>query len=508
MISDNLLHKSLGAAKATLIFKTLSQSFGLTAAILIVRALSEAEYGIYNLLYTSISIITMIASLGISNTLQRFIPEYYQRREFILAHNLYRFLTFLRIITNILILGCFLLLWEQIAPLLKLAPYKPYFMLFTLVIFLHMQRGMLDICLTSFFLQKYSKSIGCLFSAIRVIGYAFIILCDKDLWYAIITDVAAYAIVFISLQILYFKKIPIEEGKSKVFNKTEKKRVSRYAFFYNFNDTGDALLNSYFDNLIIALFMAPKDVGAYSFCVTMVVLIGSVLPIKYFKEIIQTAFFSANANNKFQNISIFFQSLLKLNLIFSLPVFCFLLIYSKDIIHLFFNGKFIEYSSSLCAIFFFFEVLSLPVALVAQLQEKARIIFFSKIFAAYNLIADIILIKFFGIWGAVIATGTAVLGKNLFIYYFIRRDASFKGMMPFYLRAIGFWSCITVLTAIAVSMFENHIMRVVLGTVTFIAVFIIQFRCGYFNFQERKLVKGFTEQKPGWIPVVKFLKII
>ncbi|MCG8686812.1 MAG: oligosaccharide flippase family protein, partial [Desulfobacterales bacterium] len=90
MDSKYLIDKSRAAVKFTLIFKTASQLFGGIAMILLVRALSEAEYGIYNLLYSMISLISMVASLGISNTLQRYVPEYYQKGEFILAHHMYR----------------------------------------------------------------------------------------------------------------------------------------------------------------------------------------------------------------------------------------------------------------------------------------------------------------------------------------------------------------------------------------------------------------------------------
>ena len=507
MTSSQLLHKSIGAIKATLIFKTLSQALGLTASILIVRALSEAEYGIYNLLYTTIALIYMIASLGINNTLQRFIPEYYQRGEYSLAHNLYRMLTCFRLMTNILILGLILILWEQISPLLKLAAYKPYFMLFTVIIFLDMQRNMLDICLNSFFLQKYSKAIGCLFSGTRVIGYSLIIFLEKNLWYAIVTDVSAYFIVFTCLQALYCKKVPAKGGRHSSFLPREKKRIATYAFFYNFNDAGDGLLNSYFDNLIIAVVMSPAAVGAYSFCVTIVVLVGNLLPLRYFKEIIQALFFSVALSRKKNRTQFLFQSLIKVNLIFALPVFCFLMLFSRDIILIFFNGKFVDYAMVLCTIFFFFEVLSVPTALVAQLQEKAKIIFYSKIFALYNLLADIILIQWIGIWGAALATGTAVLGKNLFIWNFVRTDATLKGMGNFFTKLILFWGIASLVIGGLNRLSPDPMRHFLLGGGLFTLLFFLQFQCRLFNSDEQMLATRAVEQVPRLALVTKWMKL-
>lgn len=484
-----LIEKSLNAIKATLIFKTLSMSLGLAASVLIVRALSEMEFGIYSLLYTMISLLYMVASFGICDTLQRYIPEYYQRGEFIIAHNLYRTATFLRLIANTLILGLVLILWEQIAPVLKIAEYKQYFMLFTLVVFADMQRTMLDICLSSYFLQKYSKAIGCLFSGTRVLGYSLIIIFDLDLWIAITTDITAYLIVFTILQILYFRKIPTGRGKLRRFSQHERKRVMRYAFFYNFNDVGTGIMNSYFDNLIIAMYMSPVAVGAYTFCITMVVMIGKLLPIKYFKEIIQASFFSMGESSGAGNISQFFQSIVKINSIFTLPIFCFLLLYADDIILVVFDGKFADYALVLCAIFFFFEVIAFPFALIAQLKEKARVIFFSKIFALYNLAADIVLISHWGLWGAVIATGTAVLGKNLFIWYFIKEDAGFKGLEGFFTKLTLYWAVSVLLMHYLDFLTDVPLLKLLTGGVLFSLLFLFQFRLNLFNTVEKQTFK-------------------
>ena len=494
MNQPSLITKSKEAIKATLVFKTLGQALGLLATILIVSALSEMEYGIYNLLYTVISLLYLVASLGLNNALQRYIPEYYHKGEFRFAHTLYRTFTILRLITNILIIGLLLIFWDAIAPFIKLGEHKNYFMLFILIIFISMQREMLEKCLASFFLQKYSKPIGCLFSATRVIGYGMIIIFDKDLWYAIATDLAANAIVFTLLQILYYKKIPVSQSTKAPFPKAEARRVYKYALFYNFNDTGDGLLNSYFDNIIIAIYLNPIAVGAYSFCVTMTVMIGSLLPIRYFKDIIHASFFSLGASSGQQKILSFFQMIVKWHCVFTIPCFFFLVLFSDDIILLFFNGKFIEYAMVLCCIFFFFEVLSFPFAMVAQFKEKARIILLSKIFALYNLIADIILIKFFGIWGAAIATGTAVFGKNMFIWYFVKEDAHFKGMEKFFCKLLLFW-------AIATAIFYQidlilYLVYVKLGValICLFIFFLLQFRCGLFNKEEMNVLGLFSEK--------------
>jgi O-antigen/teichoic acid export membrane protein len=508
MITRQIIDKSRTAVQYTLVFKTISQFVGGIAAIFLVRALSETEYGIYHLLYSIISLLGMVSSMGISNTIQRYIPEYYSKGEYYLANTLYRTASFLRLISNILLLALALIFWETVSPILKLSSYKTYFMLFTLIIFLDMQRSMLDTFLSSFFLHKFAKPIGCLFPLIRAGGYSLVIIFGKNIWYAILTDLAAYIVVFVALQMLYYRKIPKSGGRHDTFPPAEKKRIIRYAMFYNFNEAGDGLFNSYFDNFIIVMFMNHAAVGAYSFCVTITVIIGRMLPLRYFMEVLRPAFFSTHAKDRENDSSHFFQHTIKIHSIFSFPCFCFLLIYGQDLIIVFFQGKFIDYVPVLCTIFFFFEVLTFPVGLIAQLKEKADIILYSKIFAVYNLIADIVLINYFGLLGAAFATGTAVLGKNCFIWWFIRENASFRGMGTFYLKIAGFWSAITILLYATCQLIPHPLAKLFVGVFGFTTAFFLQFQCRYFNEMEKNLWLLFVERKPKILFILKHLQML
>jgi len=65
-----------------------------------------------------------------------------------------------------------------------------------------------------------------------------------------------------------------------------------------------------------------------------------------------------------------------------------------------------------------------PVELVLQALEKVNIIFYSKVFAIYNIILDLIIIKAYGVVGVAIVTGTAVLFQGIFYYYFANKYIS------------------------------------------------------------------------------------
>ncbi|CCK81827.1 lipopolysaccharide biosynthesis protein [Desulfobacula toluolica] len=506
----NKIKKTTSAVKYTLIFKTLSQCCGLIATVLLVRALSEFDYGVYNLLYSVIGLIGTVLSLGIGDALLRYMPEYYNRGEFKIAHNLFKISCVIRMVADVAILGFILLLWQQIAPFLKITEYKSYFMLFTLIIVLHQQRNFLEIVLSSYFLHKYSKPIALLFAIIKAIGYGFIIIYDKNLWHAIIIDLSAYLISFALLQILYYNKIPFSSGTIDSITSNEKKRVGKYALFYNFNNTGVGVLSANFDNFIIVMLLNPVAVGAYSFYVQINLQISSLLPLIYLRDVIKPAFFAIGTSlSQKDKLTQFFQSLVKINLFFAVPCCCFLFIFGDYISSIISNNKFVEYSSILCVMFFFSILNSLPIATVAQLMEKADIVLYSKIFAVYNIVADLILIKFFGIWGAVFATGTATLSKNIFIWYFVRKEASFKGLELFMIKISLFWAAISVfIYSLSKIIPSNITYQLLFGVSIFAIAFFIQFGCNYFRPDEKQIFKTVSDGNSKWIFLFKLLKML
>ena len=496
--NTNIFQKSLSAAKYTVLYKILTQAVSLIVMVFLVRVLSEHDYGVYNLLYSLIAFIGVVASFGIANTLQRFIPEYYAKKEFGIANRLYRLSSAVRLISNVILLSVIFLFWENISPILKIAEYKPFFLLFSVVIILHMQRELLEICLGAYFLQKYSQGATLVFTLIKCAGYSFAIVLNTGLWEILITDLLAYLVAFILLETIFVCKIPVKKTKMPTaYKKAEKKRLVRYALFYNFNDTGVGLLQADFDNFILVGFLDPVAVGAYSFCQRITKTIQRVSPVTYLQDVIRPAFFSMATSDDAVDINKFFNTSLKVNLMFHIPVFLFIVIFGEEIIHVIFNGKFISYTHVLAGVYFFGMLNSFfsPVGMVAQLRERADIILYSKIFAVYNLAADVIFIKYFGISGAVVATGTAVLCKNIFIWYFVRKDAFICIPGIFWIRFFIFWSTSAAAVWLVTNAMTTPLIVFAVGAMLFGLLSMAQFQADLFDQGEKKLFAKTVKNK-------------
>lgn len=108
----------------TVTYRAASQAATAVSYVILVRALSKESFGILNLLYALIPVISTVASLGLEQTLRRFQPEYLRAGNPAAAAWLVRLVGFARLGTDMLLLLFVLLAWNFVAPLFKLTPLK------------------------------------------------------------------------------------------------------------------------------------------------------------------------------------------------------------------------------------------------------------------------------------------------------------------------------------------------------------------------------------------------
>ena len=133
-------------------------------------------------------------------------------------------------------------------------------------------------------------------------------------------------------------------------------------------------------------------------------------------------FVSLDYRRDAERVHRYFSLIFNLSLLSRFPVIAFTAIYHRQIVEVVFAGRFLEYSYllPLVASFTIATAISTPITLVAQLEEKAQFILASKIFGVLGIGASVFLIPKAGVVGAVIASGTAIVLKNLFLWWFVR----------------------------------------------------------------------------------------
>ena len=452
----------------TAFFRVLSQLATVASYVVLVRALSEQDFGVLSLLYALIAVISTAASLGIEQTLRRYLPEYLQSGNQPAAAWLLRIAASTRFATNVLLLGVILLLWHWIAPIFHIDPYRAEFMLFSVLILLHFQASILQISLSSHMLQGYSVGMTVVLSVAKLLAYLVLIHYHKlSLTSAILADTVGYGLMYAGLRIAHARFCVPPQGQTGFTpNRTERRRLLRYSFFNNFNDAGTLLLTAKSDNFFIAALMNPVAVGTYSFYLRLNEMVANLLPIRQFSNIIQPLFFAVPASEAQSRIPRYFSLIVNLTNAVQLPMAAYAVAFHAEIVTVLFGGKFLDSSWLLPLIVGLAIVgrLGEPAAFVVQYREKAGILLLSKIAAIYNLVAILALVPIAGVYGAAIATGSAQIMKALYLWWHVRdiaRWANFRAALT--MTALIWGSCIAVCIAMKSVLAAPPLAHLIIG---------------------------------------------
>jgi O-antigen/teichoic acid export membrane protein len=411
----------------TVAYRAVSQLATVLGYIVMVRAMTKEDFGVFNLLYAFIPVVSTVASLGLEQTLRRYQPEYLQAGNNIGAAWLMRFVASARFGTNVIVLSLILLGWNYIAPIFKLTPYRAEFVLFCALVLLHFQAGILQLSLASHMLHRFSVGSIAVVAVVKLVAYGMLAWEDAfSLENAIIADTVAFGVAYVILlrahRVHCAGVTPVAPYRP---NPTERRRLMRYGIFNNFNDAGTLVLTSKTDNFFIAAFLDPVSVGIYAFYTRLKEMSQQLMPVRLFENVIRPLFFAVAPNDADGKIPGYFTLLLNMNLMLQWPVLAFCVTYHAELIEVVFGGKFVENSWLLPVVVALasINVIDVPVTLVAQYEEKAGIILASKLFGVYNVIAMLMLLPVLGIYGAAIATGSAQALKSLFVWWHVRRRA-------------------------------------------------------------------------------------
>ncbi len=212
------------------------------------------------------------------------------------------------------------------------------------------------------------------------------------------------------------------------------------------------------DNFFIAAIIDPISVGIYAFYNRLTLITSHLLPLRQFENVIQPVFFAVQAADADQKVPQYFSLLLNLNLVLQWPILAYATAYHAEIVQVVFGGKFIEHSWLLpvMVVFTTLNVVATPVTLVAQQEEKAGIMLVSKVFGIYNVIALLVLIPIMGVYGAAIASGSAAVMKNGFVWWHVRKRARWMNAGRALLAGLTLWlTVIVVCRALGASATRN-----------------------------------------------------
>lgn len=477
----------------TAVFRVASQVSTILGYIVLVRAMSEQDFGVFNLLYAFIPVVGTLASLGLEQTLRRYQPEYLRGGLQGRAHWLYRVVASTRLASTIVVLGIVLLCWKWLAPIFGLAPYRQEFLLFSLLLVLHFQNSLLTLSLSSHMLHRYAVGGMALWSFCKLVAYALIAwLGELTVEVAIIADIGAYAVCHAFLRIAHHRYcVPAEPGDSGPVPREEKRRLIRYGLLNNFNESGSLALNSKVDNFYIAAFLGPLSVAIYSFYTRLHEMTRHLLPVRLFENVVSPMMFATDPAEADRRIPRHFTLLLNLNYLLHWPLLAAAFAYHGEIVQVVFAGKYLQYSWLLPMIMAIgsVAVVATPATMVAQYEEKAGTILASKIFAVANIGMLLLLVPLLGIAGAVVSTGTFDAFKNLFIWWRVRRRARWLNAGRALLSAALVWGgAVGVCEGLKVLFPAHPLVHLAAGVVVLGLAMLVYLRTAALSADDRSVI--------------------
>ncbi len=98
------------------------------------------------------------------------------------------------------------------------------------------------------------------------------------------------------------------------------------------------------------------------------------------------------------------------------------------------------------------------------------------------------------------------MGKNLFVWYFVKQEASFIGMGDFFAKIIFFWGIVFAFQYIISDVTGIHgVAALGMGVIVFGVAFALQFKVDYLKNDEKMIVAEFIGDRPGMIILKKLI---
>ena len=466
--------------------KLVSPIVTFLVTVYIIRHLSVGEYGIYNVLLGVMAYVGLFSSLGLLNIFQRFIPEFRESGETSHLKRLVSRGLFLRFALSVLLILGILLFSKQAGRLLKIEGYLFYLKIFSLGIVFFIESQLLGLVLTSLFMHKYFVISQVAYTFLRAGMLYYLLASGWALNGLLVGEVAAFGFLLALQAFWYYRKFyRVHDGGAGT--KFPLRRLLRYGGFSYFNEMGEQVLDVSTDFFIISSFLGAQMVGLYAFADYVMRLLSRWMPHWLLMDVITPSFFTRYSRTRdVDELNRMFNLVVKFIAFFFFPVVAGIFVLGDKLIVYVFDPKYLDALKVLWVVagFTALNAFAFPLGLVVQSVERVEIHFFSKIFSVYNLVGDLLVVKPFGIMGVAVVTSSAILFKNLFTYFFVKKYVPFS----LELKPLG----IIGLNATMMAFIVFFLRGLVVNVVSFFSVVLVG---GLIYLLVAYLHKGFTEDE-------------
>lgn len=414
-------HRIFSGLKYTALQKILIQVLSVVTFFLIINSLSLAEYGIYNLLFTIVSVATTITELGINRLVVADIAVYRAREAFSTINKLVREYTLLNVVILLITFVCAWFFKGYVTHFFDTNLEKVYWIL---VLLITAQVGMNVPQAIFESHEKFAFTFSTIFSeslirAILIIGIFF--WSQLTLWtvlWAYIISKCIGALLSIFLAAITLKAVSIERDKNSVL----------YRIFRGHGkwEASKVILSTAAGNAtpwIVQFFVGTEGVAIYSFVLKIRSIFIKVVPLR-------SVLFPIIAHSIEKNWKLASKIITKAKkylFFLYLVIYGFIFILIDLVVAKFapqYTGS--EYLVMLAMLKIFIDVFSLGQGAILYALKEQKLMFGMGMANMVSItIAQIIFTKTFGIAGAIMSVIVVALFSVVFREYVLAKRFHF-----------------------------------------------------------------------------------
>jgi O-antigen/teichoic acid export membrane protein len=397
---------------------------GLLTSVFIIRKFSVIDYGIYNQLLYALPVLSILGACGSPFLLRRFIPESMAKGNLYAVRQMVWISSGVTLVVTSLLVFLAVFFKSSLAELLNSPSLADYLALFGIGVVFATLASLLETAATSLLLQHISNVASVVSSVIQSALFFLVILIGGGILGLVLAFVITNFLwsIFLSLALIrYFNKQVKTSSRSLDL---DIKRIGRFTGVSYLNEALYLVFSGVTDVYILSIFTDLHTVGLYTFAITTVKLLTQWAPAVAGRNVIEPLFYQKYTKSQDPgNLNQAFNQVIKIVVLFSIPMFVGMLILGDVIIKLVFGVKYIG-SLPVLLVFAFFDLFnsfSWPLGLVTYSTEHVEVLLYSRIFIIYNLITSLLWVQTYGMLGVAFSTGSAVLLKNMFIWYVMKK---------------------------------------------------------------------------------------
>jgi len=490
MREDQILRRGFQGGISVYAAMGVTALTGLAISVILVRGLSQEEYGGFRLVGSLLTLSAFVTSLGLDQGLMRFGPELLARNAFRAFVSLVRVLCSIRGIVLFLLSIGMLFLKDPLARSVNLPPVVVDNMtaVVVLICLVNVNRLWGDSLLALRLDQIHISVNQILVAFCTVTAYAVIMAEGMGLtgvlwaWCAV-QMISTFHFSFINWRWFLRKHGEYHDTKGDVrIDRSYTRRILRFALFsflaMNINIFKDLSI----DNLIIGHYLSAREVGIYGVACVLVMFPARLNPAALLRGVWGPLFVTKYVDGGSNESLVFGYSVLtKMTIFCVLPLFTYLALLGDKVIELVFSPLYMSALPCLIVLSFFFFVMSLNYAFnpIVTTLEKNELFTMNGVFSLLNLAMSIILVPRFGILGAAVATGSA--GMFQFFFYVIMSRWYLRIRLPFPVRAMA-KGLINVVPAATLSfLLRPYIHSVFVLMLSFLVFVTVYLGCCFWN---------------------------